>query len=160
MYVCMYVCVCVRSDRMPCHHPFGFSAGGREDLQSSAQRSSLQAPRIRSLINSAYLRNSCDSKSSWPGVFSLWVLHVEPCNVFAARRKPSDCKPNLHSLETHLLYSRLISCTRNSSVVLERLALSIWSSSVYTPFVGNPRVYPLCDPGPALSENLTSTYLS
>ena len=28
------------------------------------------------------------------------------------------------------LYSRLISCTRDSSVVLERLALSIWSSSV------------------------------
>ena len=57
-------------------------------------------------------------------------------------------------------HSRLISCTRDSSVVLERLALSIWSSSVYTPFVGNPRVYPLCDPGPALSENLTSTGLS
>ena len=63
-------------------------------------------------------------------------------------------------LETHQLYSRLISCTRDSSVVLERLAPSIWSLSVYTPFVGNPRVYPLCDPGPALSENLTSACLS
>ena len=31
---------------------------------------------------------------------------------------------------------------------------------MYTPFVGNPRVYPLCDPGPALSENLTSACLS
>ena len=57
-------------------------------------------------------------------------------------------------------HSRLISCTRDSSVVLERLAPSIWSLSVYTPFMGNPRVYPLCDPGPALSENLTSTFLS
>ena len=63
-------------------------------------------------------------------------------------------------LETHQLYSRLISCTRDSSVVLERLAPSIRSLSVYTPFVGNPRVYPSCDPGPALSENLTSTCLS
>ena len=29
--------------------------GGREDLQSSAQRSSLQAPRMRGLINPVYL---------------------------------------------------------------------------------------------------------
>ena len=88
-----------------------------------------------------------------PLVAALFVLLVLSGNVFVSRVKPIR-------LETHQLYSRLISCTRDSSVVLERLAPSIWSLSVYTPFVGNPRVYSLCDPGPALSENLTSTCLS
>ena len=40
------------------------------------------------------------------------------------------CQPKLIRLETHQLYSRLSSCTRDSSVVLERLAPSIWSLSV------------------------------
>ena len=45
-------------------------------------------------------------------IAALFVLLVLSGNVFAARRKPSECKPNLHPLETHQLYSRLISCTR------------------------------------------------
>ena len=52
-----------------------------------------------------------------PLFLSLCVLHVEPCNGFAARRKPCAGKPNLHLLETHQLYSRLISCTRKISAL-------------------------------------------
>ena len=41
------------------------------------------------------------------------------------------CQPKLIVVETYQLYSRLISCTRDSSVVLERLEPSIWSPSVW-----------------------------
>ena len=40
------------------------------------------------------------------------------------------CEPKLIVLETYQLYSRLISCTQDSSVVLEGLEPSIWSLSV------------------------------
>ena len=50
-----------------------------------------------------------------PLVAALFVLLVLSGNVFAARRKPSDCKSIL--LETHQLYSRLISCTRKISTL-------------------------------------------
>ena len=52
-----------------------------------------------------------------PLVAALFVLLVLSGNVFAARRKPSECKPNLHPLETHQLHSRLISCTRRISTL-------------------------------------------
>ena len=42
------------------------------------------------------------------------------------------CEPKLIVLETYQLYSRLISCTRDS-VVLKRLEPSIWSLSVCAP---------------------------
>ena len=41
-----------------------------------------------------------------PLVAALFVLLVLSGNVFAARKKPSDCKPKLHPLETHQLYSK------------------------------------------------------
>ena len=150
--------MCVRSDRIPCHHLGSFSeAGARRLISKPCQRS--YGNRVDEMLDAASCTCISDSECLFgPLVAALFVLLVLSGNVFAGRRKPSDCKPI--PLETHQLYSRLISCTRDSSVVLERLALSIWSSSVYTPFVGNPRVYPLCDPGPALSENLTSTCLS
>ena len=50
-----------------------------------------------------------------PLVAALFVLLVLSGNVFATRRKPSDCKPN--PLETHQLYSTLISCTRKISIL-------------------------------------------
>ena len=95
-----------------------------------------------------------------PLVAALFVLLVLSGNVFAARRKPSECKPNLHPLETHQLYSRLISCTRKISTLHLEFKCVHPIHGVYTPFMGNPRVYPLCDPAPALSESLTSTFLS
>ena len=52
-----------------------------------------------------------------PLVAALFVLLVLSGNVFAARRKPSECKPNLRPLETHQLYSRLISCARKISTL-------------------------------------------
>ena len=52
-----------------------------------------------------------------PLVAALFVLLVLSGNVFAARRKTSECKPNLRPLETHQLYSRLISCTRKISTL-------------------------------------------
>ena len=141
-------CVCVRSDRMPCHHPFGFSAGGHSTslglcptklpVKWDIQLGQLDVP--ASVILKVYLA---------PLVAALFVLLVLSGNVFAARRKPSECKPNLHPLETHQLYSRLISCTRKIST------LHLEFKCVHP-----IRVYPLCDPGPALSENLTSTCLS
>ena len=55
---------------------------------------------------------------------SLCVLHVGTCNVFDTRVKPSDLPaepyPTLDLsvvLETHQLYSRLISCTRKISTL-------------------------------------------
>ena len=62
---------------------------------------------------------------SLPEPLLLLCLPVE-----VARVKPSDLPADPVVLETHQLYSRLISCTRDSSVVLERLALSIWGLSV------------------------------
>ena len=113
-----------------------------------------QQMRISRLITSTYLCIACDSKSFWPP----WLRRCL-CFLFF-RVTCSRLDGNQVNASRTYTHSRLISCTRDSSVVLERLALSIWSLSVYTPFVGNPRVYPLCDPGPALSENLTSTCLS
>ena len=52
-----------------------------------------------------------------PLVAALFVLLVLSGNVFAASRKPSDCEPKLVVLETHQLYSRLISCTRKISTL-------------------------------------------
>ena len=121
--VCVGVCVCVWCvcvcgvTECPLT-TFSEQQGGREDLQSSAQRSSLQAPRIRSLINSAYLRDSCDSKSFWPVVFLLCVCFMlNLVTVSTLRGNRVHCEQSLHLLETHQLYSRLISCTRKISTL-------------------------------------------
>ena len=113
------VCVCVRSGRIPCHHnPVFHQQGGHGARLQTVPNKAVQSGGIRSLINSAYLQHLSDSKCLFgPLVAALFVLLVLSGNVFAARRKPSDCKPNLHPLETHQLCSRLISCTRTISIL-------------------------------------------
>ena len=95
-----------------------FSAGGHGARLQTVPNKAVRSGGIRSLINSAHLQHLSDSECLFgPLVAALFVLLVLSGNVFAARRKPSDCKPNLHPLETHQLYSRLISCTRTISIL-------------------------------------------
>ena len=104
-----------------------FRRQGAPDFSKPCQRS--YGNRVEEMLDAASCTCISDSECLFgPLVAALFVLLVLSGDVFAARRKPSDCKPN--PLETHQLHLRLISCTRDSSVVLERLALSIWSSSV------------------------------
>ena len=77
------------------------------------------------------------------------VLHVEPCNFFDTRGKPSALRAETHRtrdlsvvLETHQLNSRLVSCTRKISTLP-------WELKCDYPSLGEPRVHPSCDPGPA-----------
>ena len=91
---------------MPCHHPFGFSAGGHSTSLGLCPTKLPVKWDIQLL--KVYLALL---------VAALFVLLVLSGNVFAARRKPSECKPNLHPLETHQLYSRLISCARKISTL-------------------------------------------
>ena len=84
-----------------------------------------------------------------PLFLSLCVLHVEPCNVFDTREMLSASRAETHRtrdlsvvLETHQLYSRLISCTRKISTLP-------WELKCGYPSLGEPRVYPSCDAGPA-----------
>ena len=57
------------------------SRKGREDLQSSAQRSSLQDPRKRKLITSVYLLNGLHAVTPlFHGLFP-WFLHDRPLNL-------------------------------------------------------------------------------
>ena len=75
------------------------------------------------LISLVYLHRLSDSESLFgPLVAALFVLLVLSGNVFASRGKPraSRAKPSRDSsvvLETHQLYSRLISCTRKISAL-------------------------------------------
>ena len=156
--VCVSVCVCAEwQNTLPPYNPFFTTAGGWS--RPGGSPANEDAPRCPGPNVPARLRlGHCHGS---------WRAHPKQRSPFCPFLQ-NQLNPSV--LETPQLYSndeRLISCTRDSSVVLEThqlyskgLAPSIWSLSVCTPFVGNPRVYPLCDPGPALSENLTSTCLS
>ena len=151
--VCVCVCVCVRSDRMPCHQSFLHQQGVPGAEQGWHQRRPLLLPVISiSDARLTYLQRLC--KVLLARCFLRCVCFMLNLVTFSPLEgNLVPCEPRLIILETFRLYSRLFSCTRN-------LASSIWSSSVYTPFVGNPRVYPLCDPGPTMSDSKTSTCLS
>ena len=140
----MGVCVCVRSGRTPCHH---FSAGGHSTslglcptklpVKWDIQLGQLDVP--ASVILKVYLA---------PLVAALFVLLVLSGTVFASRGKPSASRVETHRtrdlsvvLETHQLYLRLISCTRKISALP-------WELKCDYPILGEPRVYPSCDPGP------------
>ena len=153
MCVCVCVCVCVRSDRMPCHQSFLRQQGVPGAEQGWHQRRPLLLPVISiSDARLTYLQRLC--KVLLARCFLRCVCFMLNLVTFSPLEgNLVPCEPRLIILETFRLYSRLFSCTRN-------LASSIWSSSVYTPFVGNPRVYPLCDPGPTMSDSKTSTCLS
>ena len=134
------MCVCGVAE-YPATKPFFVSRGMPGTYAVGIQRRRRIGPVISRLITSTYLCISCDSKSFWPPlVAALFVLLVLSGNVFAARRKPSECKPNLHPLETHQLYSRLIST--------QTISILPWELKCDHPILGEPRVYPLCDPGP------------
>ena len=78
---CVYVCVCPPLDKgFPSTTPI--RQGGREDLQSSAQRSSLQDPRKRKLITSVYLLPELlTTLSNLPCLFP-WFFMLPPPNLF------------------------------------------------------------------------------
>ena len=147
-----FLCVCVRSGRIPCHHTILFSR-----QQGAGAGPGVSSQRRRPPVSGS--KRTCGAA---PGPLSWQLAGPPQTKVPFLPFSPKPAEPQL--------YSRLTSCPRtmrDSSGVLEThqlyskgLAPSIWSLSVYTPFVGNPRVYPLCDPGPALSEKLTSTCLS
>ena len=87
--------------------------GARRLISKPCQRS--YGNRVEEMLDAASCTCISDSECLFgPLVAALFVLLVLSGNVFAARRKPSDCKPN--PLETHQLYSRLISCTRDSFI--------------------------------------------
>ena len=66
------VCVCVRSDRMPCHQSFLRQQGDHPFAVCDGPTKRPQQMRISRLITSTYLCILCDSKSFWP-VVSLAV---------------------------------------------------------------------------------------
>ena len=65
--------------------------GGREDLQSSAQRSSLQDPRKRKLITSVYLLPELlTTLSNLPCLFP-WFFMLPPPNLFPTADLQQTC---------------------------------------------------------------------
>ena len=75
-----------------------------------------------------YLQQLSDSESPFgPLLLPLYVLLVASVAFSIVPESQASCEPKLIVLETHQLYSRLISCTRDSSVVLEGLAPSLGS---------------------------------
>ena len=72
----MYVCVCASHS---VSRSLVLMQGGREDLQGSAQRSSLQDPRKRKLITSVYLLVTLHHFSRC--LLFPWSLHDGPLNL-------------------------------------------------------------------------------
>ena len=82
------------------------------------QRRRRTCPVISRLITSTYLCISCDAKSFWPPWLRrcLCVLFFRvTCSLLEGSRVHREQNP--HPLETHQLYSRLISCTRKVSTL-------------------------------------------
>ena len=129
----VFVFVCVRSGRIPCHH---FSAGGHSTslglcptklpVKWDIQLGQLDVP--ASVILKVYLA---------PLVAALFVLLVLSDNVFVTRGKPSASRAETSPTRD----SRLIGCTR-------RISALPWELKCGHPILGEPRVYPSCDPGP------------
>ena len=70
------------------------------------------------LITSTYLCISCDAKSFWPPWLRrclCFLLFRVTCSLLEGSRVHREQNP--HPLETHQLYSRLISCTRKISTL-------------------------------------------
>ena len=90
------VCVCVSTPV-----PKGSNVskqGGREDLQSSAQRSSLQDPRKRKLITSVYLLPKRLLKLFQSRFVSWWFLHAISQNPFQQHSAAADRRLHLSVL--------------------------------------------------------------
>ena len=99
---------------MPCHQSFLRQQGARRLISKPCQRS--YGNRVEEMLDAASCTCISDSECLFGSlVAALFVLLVLSSNVFVSKVKPSDCKPN--PLETHQLYSRLISCTRKISIL-------------------------------------------
>ena len=82
------------------------------------QRRRRTCPVISRLITSTYLCVSCDAKSFWPPWLRrclCFLFFRVTCSLLEGSRVHREQIP--HPLETHQLYSRLISCTRKISTL-------------------------------------------
>ena len=88
----------MRSGRIPCHQhqAFTITAGGPGVLLLTWSNKARQQDGIPELATPAYLHfRDAVIVLLAPLVAALFVLLVLSGNVFAARRKPSDCEPKL-----------------------------------------------------------------
>ena len=135
------VCVCVEWQKTlpPYNNCFplqGVAAGPRVCHQRRHSRDPAEAVGDVQLCTC----NGC-AKSFWPRCFSRCVCFMLNLVTFSTLEgNRVHCEPKLIHAEPYP--------SRDLPVVHERLEPSIWSLSVNTPFVGDPRVYPSCDPGP------------
>ena len=152
------VCVCVRSGRIPCHQNFFLLQGARAALKGPAP---TQTPFFAGEIQRDAVGRTCNCdvcECPFGPLPEPPLLLCAPVKV--ATGKPSVLRAETYRtrdlsvvLETHQLYSRLISCTRMISTLP-------WELKCDHPILGEPRVYPSCDPGPVRRKILTSTFLS
>ena len=116
--VCFRVCVCVGSGRIPCHHCF-LCRGRGGLLVATPTKLSRMTGCIKGRLD-VYLHQFCNVLLARG--FSCCVCFMLELVTFSTLEGSRvHRKPKLIRLETYRLYSRLISCTRDSSVVLERL---------------------------------------
>ena len=105
------VCVCVRSGRKPCHHTITFShCRGWQQGRESATNEDTLVTLVKQLEMSSCVPAMVVQSLFGPLFLSLCVLHVEPCNVFDTRGKPSALRAETYSCRT-LSKPRLTSCT-------------------------------------------------
>ena len=123
--VCVCVCVCVCGvTEYPVTNirlsllPQGMQWRMLGTCAVGIQRRRRTCPVISRLITSTYLCISCDAKSFWPPWLRrclCFLFFRVTCSLLEGSRVHR--KPNPHPLETHQLYSRLISCTRKISTL-------------------------------------------
>ena len=111
------VCVCVRSDRMPCHQSFLRQQGVPGAEQGWHQRRPLLLPVISiSDARLTYLQRLC--KVLLARCFPRCVCFMLNLVTFSPLEgNLVPCEPRLIILETFRLYSRLFSCTRKISIL-------------------------------------------
>ena len=122
---CQPVCVCVRSTLSPTSGFHFYRRGMLATCAVGIQRRRRTCPVISRLITSTYLCISCDAKSFWPPWLRrclCFLFFRVTCSLLEGSRVHREQNP--HPLETHQLYSRLISCTRKIS--------TLWSLSVFS----------------------------
>ena len=106
------VCVCVQSGRKPCHRTITFShCRGWQQGRESATNEDTLVTLVKQLETSSCVPAMVVQSLFGPLFLSLCVLHVEPCNVFNTRKKPSALRAETYSCRT-LSKPRLTSCTR------------------------------------------------
>ena len=94
------LCVSTSVTKSFCFFSTFKSQGGREDLQGSAQRSSLQDPRKRKLITSVYLLVLPQAVTPLFH-FLIHGLHVSTPETSVLQLSCTACSPPLSSAVTH-----------------------------------------------------------